>query len=47
MIKEVKEFINFFDIGDLKYYFLIAKKKHKKFTVTLNIDFLICLFYFT
>jgi len=29
MIKQIKDFINFFDVGDLKYYFLIAKKNIK------------------
>ena len=41
MIKEVKEFINFFDIGDLKYYFLIAKKNIKNL---LLLSILISLF---
>ena len=29
MIKQIKDFINFFDIGDFKYYFLIARRNIK------------------
>ena len=41
MIKEIRDFINFFDIGDLRYYFLIAKKNIKNL---LLLSILISLF---
>jgi len=41
MIKEIRDFINFFDIGDLRYYFLIAKKNNKN---SLLLSILISLF---
>ena len=41
MIKQIRDFINFFDIGDLRYYFLIAKKNIKNL---LLLSILISLF---
>jgi len=41
MIKQIKDFINFFDVGDLRYYFLIAKKNIKNL---LLLSILISLF---
>jgi len=33
MIKQIKDFTNYFDIGDLKYYFLIVKKNIKNLLI--------------
>ena len=41
MIKHIKDFVNFFDVGDLRYYFLIAKKNIKNL---LFLSILISLF---
>jgi len=41
MIKQIKDFTNYFDIGDLKYYFLIVKKNIKNLLI---ISLLISLF---
>tara|TARA_B100001741_G_scaffold313637_1_gene320808 strand:- start:2281 stop:4434 length:2154 start_codon:yes stop_codon:yes gene_type:complete len=45
MLDKVTKFVNFFDIGDLRFFFLIAKKNFKNLaTITLLISILVYLF---
>ena len=45
MLDKLTKFVNFFDIGDLRFFFLIAKKNFKNLaTITLLISILVYLF---
>ena len=46
MIDRISSLINIFDVGDLKFFFLVAKKKSKKFINSVSNIFFIGFFNF-